>query len=536
MGYRMLKIDHLYEVYRRVVAGESKSAISLQTGWDRKTIGKYVKALTERSLLPCETALSRDEFCERAGDLADQPREKSTPARDQLIHHLDEIRDLIAPVKDENGRSEKPMRPKSAYRVIVRRHRLSIGYSSFKRFARENGLMNAAKKTYIRIELPPDREIQLDYGRMGLMSIDGQNRTIYAFCAILAHSRKPFVQLVTSQNEQSFAESVVEMFHFYGGVTEFITVDNLKAAVIKPDLWDPQLNRSLAEVIEYYETFVNTARVAIATDKGKVERIVPVVREAYRVIKAVHPTATLKEMNQYMLQWCVDEYGTTPHGTTHIPPEEAFVTEQNVLKPLPEARFEPATWKSAKVHRGDMLVSYKKMRFAVPAQYRGKQVMVRATSRLMEIFYGMERIRAYPYEPGTRVYYFKSDFPEEKQVMMDGSYPQHLLQRANSYGGSAAKDLISAILAPHAYLNARQAQGLLRVMDDFRDHPDFDTHCLTALSRRIVVPKTFKALFEPDKTSHGRKTLPTKPATDMSMARDINYFFDFEEDCDAAGS
>lgn len=373
MGYRMLKIDHLYEIYRRVVSGESKSAIALHTGWDRKTIGKYVKVLTERSLLPCETALPRDEFYERAGDLADQPRDTSTPARDQLIDHLDELRDLIAPSKNENGRSEKPMRPKSAYRVIIRRHGLSIGYSSFKRFARDHGLMIAARKLYTRIELPPGREMQLDYGKMGVMSVNGQNRTIWAFCGILTHSRKPYVQLVISQSEQSFAESVVAMFHFYGGVTEFITVNNLKAAVIKPDLWDPQLNRSLAEVAEYYQTFVNTARVETATDKAKVERIVPVVREAFRVIREVHPTATLKEMNQYMIQWCVDEYGSTPHGTIHIPPEEAFLAEQNALKPLPEARFEPATGKYPKVHSGDGFLSYNKMRFAVPANTVAKR-------------------------------------------------------------------------------------------------------------------------------------------------------------------
>lgn len=535
MGYRMLKIDHLYEVYRRVVAGESKRSISIQTGWDRKTIGKYVGILTKRALLPADAPLAREEFQTRAADLADQPREKSTPARDQLIDHLDELRDLIAPPKDESGRSQKPMRAKSAYRVILRRHNLAIGYTSFKRFARDHGLMDVTKKTYIRIELPPGREVQLDYGTMGTMAVDGRNRTIYAFCGILAHSRKPFVQLVTSQSEQSFAESVVEMMHFYGGVTEFLTVDNLKAAVIKPDLWDPQLNRSLAEVTEYYGTFVNAARIETPTDKGKVERIVPVVREAYRVIRAVHPTATLQEMNRHMREWCVEEYGTTPHGTTHIPPEEAFVTERNALKPLPGARFEPAVWKTAKAHSGDGFLTYNKMRFAVPAKYRGKQVAVRATNRLIEIFAGTERIRGYPYEPGTRVYYFKSDFPVEKQAMLDGSYPQHLLQRANSYG-SAARDLISAILAPHAYLNARQAQGLLRVMDDFKEHPDFDAHCVTALRRRIVVPKTFKALFEAEKPDHRPDTLPPAPAVDMTMARDIGYFFDSQEDRDAASS
>ena len=197
MGYRILKIDHLYEVYRRVVARESKSAIAIHTGWDRKMIGKYIRILSEQSLLPAESPVTREEFQKPASDVANQPRVKSPPARDQHIDHLDEQRELIAPSKDEIEKTEKPMRPKSAYRVILRRQNLSIEYSSFKRFARDNGLMVVAKKMYIRIELPPGRWVQLNYGTMGLMAVDGRNRTIYAFCAILAHSRKPFVQLVT---------------------------------------------------------------------------------------------------------------------------------------------------------------------------------------------------------------------------------------------------------------------------------------------------------------------------------------------------
>jgi hypothetical protein len=46
MGYRMLTIDHLYEAYRRLVAGKGKRSISIQTGWDRNTNGKYVGILT----------------------------------------------------------------------------------------------------------------------------------------------------------------------------------------------------------------------------------------------------------------------------------------------------------------------------------------------------------------------------------------------------------------------------------------------------------------------------------------------------------
>lgn len=70
-------------------------------------------------------------------------------------------------------------------------------------------------------------------------------------------------------------------------------------------------------------------------------------------------------------------------------------------------------------------------------------------------------------------------------------------------------------------------------MDDFHDHPDFDAHCLTALRRRIVVPKTFKALFEPDRPRH---TLSTTPAVDIAVARDISYYFEGEEELDATDS
>ena len=34
------------------------------------------------------------------------------------------------------------------------------------------------------------------------------------------------------------------MFEYYGGVTEVLSLDNLKAGVIKPDLYDPKLNKA----------------------------------------------------------------------------------------------------------------------------------------------------------------------------------------------------------------------------------------------------------------------------------------------------
>ncbi|TFH35369.1 MAG: transposase, partial [Dehalococcoidia bacterium] len=97
--------------------------------------------------------------------------------------------------------------------------------------------------------MPPGLETQLDYGKMGLHfnELLGKNRTVWAFCGVLSHSRLPFIQFVYTQDQTSFVGSLVDMFEYYGGATELISIDNLKSGVIKPDLWDPQINRALEE-------------------------------------------------------------------------------------------------------------------------------------------------------------------------------------------------------------------------------------------------------------------------------------------------
>ena len=59
------------------------------------------------------------------------------------------------------------------------------------------------------------------------------------------------------------------MFNFFGGVAHTIIIDNLKSGIIKPDIYDPILNRSYAEVAEYYNTFIDTAQISRPKDKPK---------------------------------------------------------------------------------------------------------------------------------------------------------------------------------------------------------------------------------------------------------------------------
>src|SRR5512132_3003019 len=55
------------------------------------------------------------------------------------------------------------------------------------------------------------------------------------------------------------------------GVPNLIVPDNAKAAVIKACLYDPQVNRTYAEMAAHYDTAILPTRPRIPRDKARVE-------------------------------------------------------------------------------------------------------------------------------------------------------------------------------------------------------------------------------------------------------------------------
>jgi hypothetical protein len=65
--------------------------------------------------------------------------------------------------------------------------------------------------------------------------------------------------------------------------------------------------------------------------------------------------------------------------------DERFEHERTFLKPLPSEKFEMAEWKIASVH-SDCHIHITRALYSVPWLYVGKNVRVRITSRIVEIF------------------------------------------------------------------------------------------------------------------------------------------------------
>jgi len=525
MGYRAMNKRDLWEIYRRWLSRQNLSQIASGERRDRKTVRQYLKRLEAVGLARTEAVVEQERFYELVGATLPAPAVQHGPSWEKLNEHTAELRELI-------NRSKEPLKPKTAFLVIKSRYELEVSYETFKRFARREGLSRKEPRRMIRIELPPGLETQLDYGLVGSLAdpVSKKDRAVWAFCAVLAHSRLPYFEFVRKQDQGEFATSVVSMLHDgYEGSTEWITIDNLKSGVIKPDLWDPQINRSLAEVASYYGLFINPCRVGRSTDKGKIERLVPVARELFRMLKELHPSAGLAELNQRALTWCREVYGKREHGTTGVAPMEAFEEERQKLNALPVERFRVAVWKQVSVHSGDQFLTLLKRRFSLPAEWRGKSVWARYAQPLVQLFDAERLIRQYVVRPGVNRYWQPEDFPLETREMMNGGYPAWLMQKAREYGTDAAA-LIHLVLQPHAYLNARRARGMLDVMKAHYRQPYFQDVCQRARSRGVRLPSTLKRMLEvAAKLPLWQGELP-RSETGSAMVRDIQYYLDIQQE------
>ena len=513
MGYRMIDLDQLFEIYRRHHSGQKNTEIS-QLGYDRKTIGKYLNLLGEKGMTPQTAFLSRDEFFILFKDAIQTRKTRGSTASSQFEPYREEIEKLVT------DRGER-VKPKTAYRILREKYGIDASYESFKRFFRRN--FPGEQSSIIRIELEPGRELQVDYGKAGTL-LDpktGKKRTVHAFVATLSCSRHIFIEYVFSQNQESFCESFVRAFEYYGGVPKFISIDNLKSGVIKPHLYEPELNRSFQEMAEHYETFIDPCRVGTPTDKGKVERMVPLAREEFRRLKNLHPEAGLGEINEKTRIWCSEDYGMRIHGTTGEKPYVVFQENEKIqLKGLPANRFEIPLWKEVKVHP-DQFIQFEKKRYSLPARYRGETLHVRKKGHILDIFRGFELIRSYPIT-GKNATYTESDFPEVVREMMHGGYAAYILKQSEKFGKDA-KNLIESALGPKSYLNTRRAQGLLRILEEFIGVPDFNRICQTAQIRKIDIPQKLRNLFEQEARQPDLE-IP-RSETGEAMLRSADFFF-----------
>jgi transposase len=128
-------------------------------------------------------------------------------------------------------------------------------YQSVKRYVR--GLRRTDPQVVQRIEVEPGEEVQVDFGTgPTLLQSDGKKRKTWIFRLVLSYSRKAYSQAVLRQDTETFLRCIEAAFREFGGSTLTINLDNLKAAVLKADWADPELNPKLMDFVRHYRTTI----------------------------------------------------------------------------------------------------------------------------------------------------------------------------------------------------------------------------------------------------------------------------------------
>jgi transposase len=271
-------------------------------------------------------------------------------------------------------------------------------YQSVKRYVRE--LKARQPERVWRLECRPGEEMQVDFGLGAwIEEPGGRRRRSWVFRSVLSYSRKGYSEAVFRQDTETFLRVLENAFRHYGGVPLLLNLDNLKAAVLKADWFDPELNPKFRDFCRHYGVHVLPCRPGVAKHKGKVERGVAYVRQ--NALKG-RGFASLAEENAFLTQWETTIADTRIHGTTCKQVAACFEEEERAhLQPLPATLF--ACYQEARrtVSR-DSFVEVQRAFYEVPPEYIGRQLWVRWESRCVRIFNErMEQVQMHTrIEPG----------------------------------------------------------------------------------------------------------------------------------------
>lgn len=261
-------------------------------------------------------------------------------------------------------------------------HDFAGKYHSVRRFVAK--LNQSTPLPFRRIEVAAGEEAQVDFGT-GAPIIDehGRRRKTHVLRVVLSHSRKAYSEVVFRQTTENLIRCLENAFWHFGGVPKTLVPDNLKAAVLKADWYDPDLNPKLRSFCEHYGTVLLPTKPRTPRHKGKVERGVDYVQE--NALKG-RTFSSLQEQNDYLLHWEATVADTRIHGTTRKQVARLFQeNERTALMTLPLERFPCFSEAQRIVHR-DGHVAVDRSYYSVPPEYLRCTLWVRWDSRLVRVF------------------------------------------------------------------------------------------------------------------------------------------------------
>lgn len=334
---------------------------------------------------------------------------------------------------------------------------------------------------------------------MGYIDMEtGEIVQCQAFVATLPASDYGYLLFVPSQRTEDFVYAITQCLKHLGGVPKMLVPDNLKAAVVKTDKYEPSINKVLEDMGNHYGTVIVPARPIHPKDKSNVEGSVRLVymrvfaelrNEKFYSIDDLNAAAAAKmhKHNQKRMQ-------KNPYTR-----EERFLAiDKPNLNPLPAEDFEIISYTDLKVAANCCVYLGRDMHYySVPYRFIGKKAHVAYTRTLVKIYVDGEQVATHIRDYGKGKYTLVDEHlaskSSEYRSLCAGKYIERAERTMKELGEVVRRIFHGSSMPPEAYY--RTCDGLLNLQRS-ADPVIFRTACETALRYDKCSYKFIRSLVE----------------------------------------
>jgi hypothetical protein len=144
-------------------------------------------------------------------------------------------------------------------------------------------------------------QAQVDWAHFGKLTVGRALRPLMAFVMVLSYSRHLFLRFYLGAAMNYFIRGHVEAFASFNSVPRVLLYDNLKSAVLERSGDAIRFHPTLLELAAHYRFEPRPVAVARGNEKGRVERAIRFVREAFFAARTFRD---LDDLNAQAAAWC----------------------------------------------------------------------------------------------------------------------------------------------------------------------------------------------------------------------------------------
>jgi transposase len=345
-------------------------------------------------------------------------------------------------------------------------------------------------EAYLRLRTLPGEQAQVDWAHMGHIEVGRARRPLMAFVMVLSYSRQIFLRFFLDARMENFLRGHVAAFTAWGGVPRVLLYDNLKSAVLERRGDAIRFHPTLLAFAGHYRYEPRPVAIARGNEKGRVERAIRYVRDAFFAARSF---TDIEDLNAQANLWCAG-----PAADRRCPddPErtvgDVFAEEKSRLLALPDNPIPLFEHVAVSVGKTPY-VRFDLNDYTVPHSHVRRILTVIADTHEVRIADGADVLARHPrsYDKGAQV-----EDPTHIQALVDDKHAAHQ--------HSANDTLARAAPASQALLNRAAERGanlgaitsaLMRLLERYGAAALQDA-ILDALVRDVAHPNAVRQALE----------------------------------------